>query len=294
CWGADVLGGTDHAGVRVGYLHNIFPQFERYVRYYGQFLDGFLSVSAPMHAAVCRVVTAEQSARSHWLPVPVEPQFQPPLIPPARCVIGLCGRIIREQKRVDRLPELLARLDAAGLDYQVELLGDGPDRAWLAERIGPHPRVVFHGWCEDARTAAVMQGWKYFVSLSDYEGQSIALLEAMAAGCLPLYPDFHAGAELPPRTARACLYPPGDMATLVERLCALERASGTEIAILRAELAGESRLHTNAGYLGAFTAWAEALLPANQRRAATPWRRLAAPVWAYNRFYKRLTHAVAA
>jgi hypothetical protein len=290
CWGADTMRGSDRAEVKVGYLHNYFPQFEHYVRYYGQFLDGFLSVSAPMHEAVCRVIPSEMRANSHWLRYPLETQFRPPAIPAARCVIGLCGRIIREQKRLDRLPELLARLDQTGLDYRVELLGDGPDRCWLTERLAAHPRVIFHGWCEGEKQLAVMQSWKYVASLSDYEGQSIALLEGIAAGCLPLYPDFHTGAELPPAAARRCLYPTGDMAALAMRLHGLETASAVEITVLRAELAALICAHAPASYQAAFNTWAHGLHPLNRRRAIASWRRLIAPVWAYNRFYRRLTH----
>ena len=291
CWGADVMAGADRAEERIGYLHNFFPHFERYVRHYSRFLDGFLSVSAPMHEAVLRTVPAELRDNSAWVPYPVEDWFQAPATPPATCVLGVCGRIARAQKRVDRLPETLARLDRAGLDYRLELLGDGPDRAWLAEQIGGHPRVLFHGWREGAGLVAVMQGWKYLVSLSDYEGQSLALLEGIAAGCLPLYPDFHAGRELPPRAARACLYRPGDLEGLLVRLVALERMGLAEAAELRAELAGVAAAHRPACYAAAFADWRARVRPVEGRSARrAAWRLLVGPVWAYNRFYRRLTH----
>ena len=289
CWGAEVVAGADGAEVRIGYLHNFFPRFERYVRYFSRYLDGFLSVSAPMHEAVLRAVPEELRGNSGWLPYPVEDFFQPPPVPPAKCVIGLCGRIAREQKRVDRLPEVLGRLDRSGLDYRLELLGDGPDRAWLAERIGGHPRVVFHGWREGAPQLAVMQGWKYLLSLSDYEGQSIALLEGIAAGCLPLYPDFHDGRELPAAAARWGLYPRGDMAGLVARVVAIEGA-GPELAIIRTDLAEVAAAHRPARYAAALAAWRDRVRPVARRRASPPWRRFVEPVWAYNRFYKTLTH----
>ncbi len=289
CWGADVFSSADRAKVRVGYLHNFFPEFTRYVRHYAPFLDGFLTVSRPMAEAVQRAVGPEWRGNIGLVHYPVEKYFIPAAAPASGCVIGWCGRLARAQKRVDRLPDLLARLDETKLDYRLELLGDGPDRDWLAARIGPHPRVIFHGWIEHDKLVRVMQSWHYLVSCSDYEGQSIALLEAIATGCVPLYPDFHSGAELPPRTARACLYPPGDLATLIARLLALE-AAPAEAAAVRAELANLSELHRPERYLTDFTAWSNAVQPVARRRPAAPLGCLVAPVWVYNRFYKRLTH----
>ncbi|MFA6285809.1 MAG: glycosyltransferase [Opitutaceae bacterium] len=293
CWGADVLAGADASALRIGYVHNHFPGFEAYVNYYASFLDGFLSVSPALHSHICRQVSVEVAQNSAAMPLPVDELFyeagRARGTKSAGCVIGFCGRMTRAQKRVDRLPDLAAGLDAAGVDYRLELLGDGPDRAWLAERLGAHPRVSFLGWRAPASVAKTFAAWKYVVFTSDYEGQSLALLEAIAAGCLPVYPDFHVGGELPGTASQWCLYPVGDIKSAVARLLGMEGASVKELEPLRAELGAMIARHQPGEYERAFEQWTEQVRPAGRAQAGPSWRRLVEPVFAYNRYYRRLT-----
>lgn len=289
-WGADLLAEADPAKVRLGFLHNHFPELEKFLAHFSGWLDGFVSVSAQMDAAVRRAVPAAMRERCTWVPVPVENVFFEREFLPREPVIGLCGRLAREQKRVDRLPELLARLRQSGRPHRVEVLGDGPDRAWLEREVGGG--AVFHGWRPAAEAARIMRRWRHAVFLSDYEGQSIALLEAAASGCVPLYPDFHGGVELPAGAAGACLYPRGDMAELAARWAALE-AMGEEgragvRTVLREWVAGHTEARHRERLAKCVAELAGRVDGMRRERRAAGFSGLK-PIWSYNRFYRGLT-----
>jgi glycosyltransferase involved in cell wall biosynthesis len=103
-------------------------------------------------------------------------------------VIGYSGRIQFEQKRLDRLPEFINLLEASGLNWKIELLGEGPDLGLLREFFKSEPRIHFHGFMKPDQCAGIMGNWRYQLFLSDYEGLPISLLEGMLRGALPVFP----------------------------------------------------------------------------------------------------------
>jgi glycosyltransferase involved in cell wall biosynthesis len=101
------------------------------------------------------------------------------------------GRLVQEQKQVLMLPELVRRLDAAGVDFVLDIVGSGPDEAQLRARIerlsrSARGRVSLKGPLPPDRMADVYRAHEVFVLISEYEGTSLVTLEAMAQGCVPV------------------------------------------------------------------------------------------------------------
>jgi len=68
-------------------------------------------------------------------------------------------------------------------DFDLVLCGEGPERGRLEQRareLGIAERVRFAGFVPDV--APAMKAARFFVSLSDFEGNPNAVLEAFAAG----------------------------------------------------------------------------------------------------------------
>lgn len=93
-------------------------------------------------------------------------------------VVGVVARLDR-MKRLDRFLDVIARLpEARGV-----VVGDGPEAAGLtarAEEIGVTDRVVFTGHREDV--VDLLQVMDVFLLVSDREGMSNAMLEALSQG----------------------------------------------------------------------------------------------------------------
>ncbi len=90
-----------------------------------------------------------------------------------------------EDKGVEVLLQALAAVKDR--DCRLTLIGDGPDRRRfeaMAEALGIADRVMFAGPCEDVYPMLLEHD--IFLSASTREGQSNALLEAIACGLIPI------------------------------------------------------------------------------------------------------------
>jgi glycosyltransferase involved in cell wall biosynthesis len=97
-------------------------------------------------------------------------------------VVTAVGRLVA-QKAHDRFLQMAATVAASRPDTRFLLVGDGPRRAeleLLSRRLGLSDRIAFLGQRQDAR--AIIGRSDLLVFSSDWEGLSIAALEALAAG----------------------------------------------------------------------------------------------------------------
>ena len=128
----------------------------------------------------------------------------------SRTVLSV-GRL-HPQKGHDLLIQGFAEAGPALEDWQLEILGDGPDRPGLENRIrslGLEERVLLRGNVDDVQSAYERAGM--FVLASRYEGFPNALLEAMATGTPAVATDcLHGPNELIEHWHNGVLVPSGD------------------------------------------------------------------------------------
>jgi glycosyltransferase involved in cell wall biosynthesis len=129
-------------------------------------------------------------------------------LPPGIPVIGTVARLDPVKQLgtlIDAFALLVHRLPAARL----VIVGDGPERAALEERIRAHGlggAVLLSGHRDDARR--LLPGFDLFVNCSITEGVSLTLLEAMAA-CVPVVATRVGGTpEVVMEGGTGCLVPP--------------------------------------------------------------------------------------
>lgn len=128
--------------------------------------------------------------------------------------IGTVGRLVPEKNY-----PLLLRAATAIRDVDMVFVGDGPLRPELQKQAGD--RVSFLG--QRADVAELLAGFDVFVLPSNTEGMSIALLEAMAAGCPIVVTAVGGNVELIKHMQTGLVVPPNDEAALraaIERLLA--------------------------------------------------------------------------
>ena len=95
------------------------------------------------------------------------------------------GRIEEAAKGVYWIPKILAQLK--DVNFTLTVAGDGPDRVNLEQRLRPYgSRVTFMGRVPEADIPGLYAAHDIFLMPSRMEGFGQTLVEAMAAGCVPV------------------------------------------------------------------------------------------------------------
>jgi len=105
------------------------------------------------------------------------------------------ARALLELYRIDVVLDAVALLIERSVEVTCDLLGDGPERAALearAAKLGIADRCVFHGAVTPANVERVVAGSDLYISVSESDGVSLALLEAMSLGAIPVLSDIPA------------------------------------------------------------------------------------------------------
>jgi glycosyltransferase involved in cell wall biosynthesis len=128
-----------------------------------------------------------------------------------------------EEKRVDELLRAVALLVADNRDrrLRLDLVGDGSRRgAWqeLAVALRIESQVTFHGFVDEPTLLVAYAGCDVFCMPGIAELQSLATMEAMAAGKPVIAADAMALPHLVRPGRNGFLYRPGDVPTLAARL----------------------------------------------------------------------------
>lgn len=120
---------------------------------------------------------------------------------PQRATVGpirllYVGRLVEHQKRVSRLIELAAHLRDLGCSFTLDLIGDGPSEQSLRramESEGLSEMLRLRGRLTPEEVQAELDRADGLVLVSDFEGTSIAMLEAMGRGVLPCVSEVASG-----------------------------------------------------------------------------------------------------
>jgi glycosyltransferase involved in cell wall biosynthesis len=136
------------------------------------------------------------------------------------------GRLIEHLKRVLDFVELVHQLGQHRVDFHLDLFGAGPDEQQLRQRLARHVargQVSFQGARPHHEVLASLKEYDVFVNLSEVEGTSVAMLEAMAAGCVPMVTEASSGVtEVIECGVNGFYVPVGDMPALAS--CIVELA----------------------------------------------------------------------
>ena len=106
------------------------------------------------------------------------------------------GRVLQYQKRVFDLPYIVEALDAMQVPVCLTVVGDGADndlwkqvaRPWIERGL-----IRCEPTKSNDRIGELLSDSDVFLLCSEFEGLPLALLEAMAAGCVPVVSDIRSG-----------------------------------------------------------------------------------------------------
>lgn len=129
------------------------------------------------------------------------------------------GRLDKTQKRIDRLIQAWSNIHTAHPNWQLSIVGDGPDSKrleLLASSLGVSDSVNFCGYTTDP--AKYYAQASIMALTSEYEGWPCMLLEGMQAGVVPIAMDCCGGVHEMLSEGRGILTPAGDVNTFAQKL----------------------------------------------------------------------------
>jgi len=143
--------------------------------------------------------------------------------------LAYIGRMSDVQKRVSRLVDLAEALERLGVAFELDLIGDGHAldalRSEFADRVASP--VHFVGAISPSEVQERLADIDVSVLVSDYEGASISMLEAMGAGVIPCVSEVDSGAtDWITDGENGLLAPVGDTRRMAERLAWLAADRG--------------------------------------------------------------------
>lgn len=103
--------------------------------------------------------------------------------------IGFAGRLVKEQKRCDYLLKLIEKLELKKVNYEIHIAGVGPYYSIISEFIikqNLKHKVKLYGLIPHYKMNDFWSKLDIYLNLSDYEGTSISMLEAMGNGVIPI------------------------------------------------------------------------------------------------------------
>ena len=132
------------------------------------------------------------------------------------------SRLAETQKRSSDVIRIVESLRGRSVNYSLTVIGDGQLLQTFCDRLAPEiaeGRVAMRGWLQPARVRDELRRADVFLLTSDAEGFSIALLEAMANGVVPVITDIPSGnRQVVKHLANGVLVPVGDIPGFVTHI----------------------------------------------------------------------------
>ncbi|WP_221030581.1 glycosyltransferase [Actomonas aquatica] len=273
-WGLPWFAPADRSARRIVCLWDSVEHFGPWLASVRSWLDGVICMSAAAREDVRRLLPDWPEERTQVLRVPLAAPagLVVERTRGAELVIGCAGRLVKAQKRWERLVPFVAELRRLGVAYRIEVVSDGPLRPWLQQRLGDDARIAFLGWQDRAAYWQRLQRWDVALSFTDHEGGPIVMLEAMAAGALPVYPAIGGSLVrdyLPGLDARS-QYAVGDPVAAARAVQAWAATTEAEVQPVRARAQEIAAGHRPEHYDADFAAFARriAALPRVSRDGA--------------------------
>lgn len=258
----------------VAMVHADGPDYYEWIQYYEAAVSGFVAVSEEIAGRVRTLLphrVDDITVLPYAVDVPVVPSKRRPLRDrPLEIVYA--GRLSIVQKRVLDLLAVAEILEARGVDFSMRIIGTGPDEAVLDARIDQlsvnvRRRLHREAAARPDQMADVWAASDVFLLTSDYEGTSIAMLEAMGQGSVPVVTNVSGVAAVIEHGVSGLVAPIGDVECLADHL---EQLSSDSELLHRMHGAAHAAASSRPGIAAYDAAFARVLANAASQPACWP------------------------
>lgn len=140
--------------------------------------------------------------------------------------IGYAARLVKQQKRADLLVDLLEQFEKRKIDYRLQIAGDGECFELISEYINQRElvnKVQLLGRLEKNQMNDFWKEQDVFINISEYEGTSLSMLEAMSFGVVPIVTDVSGAREFIGHNGNGFIVDIGDLQGIVNYVELLDR-----------------------------------------------------------------------
>lgn len=140
--------------------------------------------------------------------------------------IGYACRLCKAQKRADMLPILIGKLEENKVNYQINIAGDGECQTEIREYIEQQNlthKVKLYGFLKKAKMPEYWVKQDLYLNLSEYEGTSLTMLDAMSYCVVPVVTDVSGVNDFINNKINGLIYPVGDIAGIVHGISYLDK-----------------------------------------------------------------------
>lgn len=235
CWAACCVLGDRYRVI--GVLHSDDPHYYDLHRQYGNYLAGLVAVSR-------RVLRKAANKRLEELVIPCGINLAYFESISKQQQILWVGRLEEEQKRVSDIIPIAKKLLAARADWDIHVYGHGDRLDWLKEQQEFYrlTNLHMHGWQGSEVISSALKEAAILLQTSNYEGMSVAVMEALGAGCAIVSSRVSGVEDLegsPDAAAVIHLYPVGDTESAVAKIIQLIHVNRDDIPSKAKHLASE-------------------------------------------------------
>ncbi len=262
-------------GLRViGVAHGNAETYYDSLIYYEEIIDAFVGVSEEISCELRKRLPLRQAdVYTKSCPVDVSPGWVVPARDPrAPLVLTYAGRLTNYEKRVSQLAPLIAELGRLGVDFTFRIIGEGGYRQTLQQEVARLPtsirnRVHLEGMLPPEVMPARWRESDVCILVSDSEGTSLSMLEAMAEGCVPVVTRVSGTAAVIRDGINGFVVERGDLTGMARRIRDLADDRG-RLRVM--SLAAHERVLRDYAY-GEYVPWFMGLLERIQRNPARTW-----------------------
>lgn len=258
----------------IGYAHADDPEYYNWLTYYEPIIHRFVAVSREIGEKLASLLPHRQAdivVKSYAVTAPkaVERSYSPPS---QSLHLVYAGRISEHQKRVSDLVRLAQVLSNQQVNFKLRIIGEGADKDILrrnVEQLAPavRQRIVLEDGLSPDRMPEVWQTADIFLLVSEFEGTSIAMLEAMAQGCVPVVTSVSGTQAVIKEGYNGFTVPVGEPETMAQIIQRLD-ANRSQLQ----ELGHQAHQTVAAGYsYDDYITWFLALVDAVWCDAPRPW-----------------------
>jgi glycosyltransferase involved in cell wall biosynthesis len=172
----------------VGWLHIDLPYEYHVQRVFERFIRRFVCVSARIESRLRDVLPHRSNdiVRVGYGVPAASKVFERPVPESRPLKIVYAGRLDAWQKRVLALGAMSDALRRRGIGHELVVVGDGPCAGALRRRCAGQREIRILGPAGDAEVGGLLRAADVLVLPSRFEGMPLAVLEALACGCVPV------------------------------------------------------------------------------------------------------------